>query len=331
VFLGGVLMNRSTYFNYIEEKLQILAYRISQRGKINILDLNIYSETFFADLLNILFNLELVNLNVFKQNVEGIDLVDHRNKTIAQVSATCTKQKVENSLSKKIFKEFAGYRFKFISIAKDATKLKSESFANPHGALFSPSDDIIDVGTILNIVLNMSIDNQKALYEFVKKELGADTDIVKMDSNLATVINILAAENLNEGVDSPEINTFEIIRKIEFNDLVSVKDTIDDYKIYYQKLDEKYSEFDREGSNRSLSVFQMIKKQYLLLQSENQCSHDIFYSIIDNIIGIVVKSKNYVEIPYEELEMCVHILVVDAFIRCKIFKNPEDYDYVVTR
>ena len=45
-------MNRSNYFNYIEEKLNILSYRIKSRGKINLLDLNIYSETFFAELMN---------------------------------------------------------------------------------------------------------------------------------------------------------------------------------------------------------------------------------------------------------------------------------------
>ena len=56
----------------------------------------------------------------------------------------------------------------------------------------------------------------------------------------------------------------------------------------------------------------------------------MFFSIIDNLIQLIMKSKNYVEIPYEELEMCVSILVVDAFIRCKIFKNPEGYNHVVT-
>jgi len=34
-------------------------------------------------------------------------------------------------------------------------------------------------------------------------------------------------------------------------------------------------------------------------------------------------SENYNQIAFEELELCVNILVVDAFIRCKIFKNPE--------
>lgn len=330
VMLGDESMNRSHYFSYVEEKLQLLGLRISQRGRINILDLNIYSETFFAELLNILLNLNLVNLNVFKQNVEGIDLIDTQNSTLAQVSSTCTKQKIESSLCKEIFKEYSGYKFKFISISKDATKLRGYTYKNPHEVSFLPSEDIIDIGTILNIVLNMPINKQKDLYEFIKEELGSEIDILKVDTNLATIINVLASENLSENVDSPEINSFEIDRKIDFNDLTSVKDTMDDYKIFYHKLDEKYAEFDREGSNKSLSIFQIIRKQYQQLVEELETSHEVFYSIIDKVIDIILKSKNYIEIPYEELEMCVNILVVDAFIRCKIFKNPEGYRYVIT-
>jgi len=31
-----------------------------------------------------------------------------------------------------------------------------------------------------------------------------------------------------------------------------------------------------------------------------------------------------------ELELCINILIVDAFIRCKIFENPERYNYAIT-
>lgn len=322
-------MNRSNYFNHIEEKLEVLARRIEKRGKINLLDLNIYSETFFAELMNLLFGLTLVNMNILKQNIEGIDLVDINHKVVAQVSSTCTKQKIESSLNKDIFVKYPGYRFIFISIAKDANKLRESSFINPHNAAFSPVDDIVDINTLLNVVLNMEIDKQREVFEFVKKELGNDVDVLKVDTNLATIINILASENLTNCIESPEINSFEINKKIIFNDLLDVKDTIDDYKIFYQKLDEKYAEFDREGSNKSFSVFQIIKKQYTMMQHEKTNSKELFYSIIDNITKIIIESKNYIEIPYEELELCVCILVVDAFIRCKIFKNPEGYSHVI--
>ncbi|KGK81932.1 hypothetical protein DP73_21090 [Desulfosporosinus sp. HMP52] len=324
-------MNRSHYFNYIDKKLSWLAWRIESRGKINLLDLNIYSETFFADMLNMLFEYQLKNLNVIKQNVEGIDLVDTENEIISQVSSTCTKQKIESSLKKKIFERYKGFRFKFISISKNADKMRESTFDNPHNALFKPAEDIIDTTTIQNKVLTMTIDKQKEFYEFIKKELGNDIDIVKVDSNLATILNILANEDLSDGIESPEINSFEINKKIEFNNLQTIQDTIDEYKIYYSKLNEKYMEFDKQGANKSLSVFRLIKNQYTRILATGKESHDLFFAIIDSLIDIIVKSKNYIEIPYEELEMCVNILVVDTFVRCKIFKNPEGYSHVITR
>lgn len=110
-----------------------------------------------------------------------------------------------------------------------------------------------------------------------------------------------------------------------------VQPTIDDYKIFYSKLDEKYKEFDRQGTNKSISVLSVIRSKYNKLVGKISNPQDIFFTIIDDIIELIKNSKNYIEIPYEELEMCVSILVVDAFIRCKIFKNPEGYNYVVTR
>ena len=324
-------MNRSLYFNYIEERINFLSYRIERRGKINLLDLNIYSETFFADMINMLLGYELENANVIKQNVEGIDLIDHVNKVVAQVSATNTKQKIENSLKKEIIKKYKGYRFIFIPIVGEADALREKAFRNPYGIKFNPEEDIYDIKSILNIVMNMKIGKQQNFYTFIRDELGNDVDLVKVDTNLAAIINILSKENLVNVTDSPEINHFEINRKIEFNNLNNAKGTIDLYKIYYSKLDEKYIEFDKLGVNKSLSVFSVLSNQYIKLQNENKEDSDIFYSIINNVIEIIQKSKNYVEIPYEELEMCVSILVVDAFIRCKIFKNPEGYNYVVTR
>lgn len=324
-------MNRSGYFNYIEEKLNYLSYRIQNRGKINVLDLNIYSETFFAELMNHLLGYNLKNVNQIKQNTEGIDLLDEKNKIIVQVSSTCTKQKIENSLAKEIFQDYLNFHFKFIAIAGDADKLRNNVFKNPHKVSFTPSDDIYDIKSLLNIILNLDISKQRKLYEFIRNELGSDIDIVKMDSNLAAIINILSQENLAPVQGPLEINPFEILRKIEFNDLLPVQSIIDDHMIFFSKVEEKYKEFDKQGSNKSLSVLSTIHNKYIRLAGKVSDPQELFLSIIDNLIVLIKDSKNYIEIPYEELEMCVSILVVDAFIRCKIFKNPEGYNYVVAR
>lgn len=263
-------MNRSQYFNYIEDKIDYLSYRIGKRGKINLLDLNIYSETFFAEMINMLLKLNLKNMNAIKQNVEGIDLIDHDNKVVAQVSSTNTKQKIENSLKKEIIKKYKDYRFIFIPIVGDSDALRLKTFRNPHGINFNPEEDIYDTKAILNLVLNMKIGEQQNFYTFIKEELGNEVDLVKVDTNLAAIINILAKENLVNIPNSSQINHFEINRKIEFNNLQNAKGTIDLYKVYYSKLDEKYIEFDKLGTNRSFSVFSVLSNQYIKLQNEKQ-------------------------------------------------------------
>ena len=256
-------MNRSQYFNYIEGKLNTLAYRVETRGRLNLLDIHLHSENFYLHFFNLLFGYQLENLNSRLQNVEAIDLIDHTNKIIIQVSATCTKQKVESSLSKGILKDYSGYSFKFISISKDTTELRKSTFKNPYSLSFSPSTDIYDITSVLVHVFIRTVPEQKLIYKFIKDEPGGDVDVVKLDSNLASVINILSKEKWDDANKSDSVNSFEVDRKISFNELVSSKDIIEEYRVYYKKVDEKYSEFDQQGLNKSNSVLASIKREYL--------------------------------------------------------------------
>ena len=80
-----------------------------------------------------MYDYNLVNLNCIKQNAEGIDLIDTKNKIVIQVSATCTKEKIENSLNKGIYLFYKDYNFKFISISKEVSnKLRITKFENPY-------------------------------------------------------------------------------------------------------------------------------------------------------------------------------------------------------
>jgi len=71
-------MNRSHYFNYIEDKLNTLAYRVETRGRLNLLDTHLHSENFHLHFFNLLFGHQLENLNSRLQNVEAIDLIDNQ-------------------------------------------------------------------------------------------------------------------------------------------------------------------------------------------------------------------------------------------------------------
>lgn len=166
-------MNRAKHFNYIEEKLSILAYRVEMRGKLNILDHHLHSENFYMHLFNLLFGWQLQNMNQVQQNVEAIDLIDYNNKVVVQVSATATRQKIESSLSKdlSVYRDFS---FKFISISKGASALRGATFTNPHKLVFDPKSDIYDVGSLLKHIISLDVDDQKLICDFLKKELGEE-------------------------------------------------------------------------------------------------------------------------------------------------------------
>ncbi len=322
-------MNRAPYFNYIEEKLHVLSRRIETRGKLNLLDLHIHLENFFFHFFNLLYGYKLENLNRKSANIESIDLICHKNKIIIQVSATSTKQKIESALSKDIIKNYNNYTFKFISISKDASNLRKKKYKNEHSIKFDCIQDIYDTKSILNDILNYDIEKIKKIYSFIKKELGNEIDIVKLDSNLAAIINILSKERWDEANKSDIVNSFEIDRKISFNNLKSSKEIIREYFVYYGKVDEKYYEFDSKGVNKSNSVLASIKREYLKIKDKTDADL-VFSSIIESVIEKILRSANFEAIPIDELELCVDIIVVDAFTRCKIFNNPEGYNYVVT-
>jgi hypothetical protein len=95
-------MNRAIYFDCIEERLNFIAFRIEMRGGLNLLDLHLHSEDFYLHFFNLLFGLNLKNLNTVDQNAAAIDLADTGNKIIIQVSSTATKQKIDSALAKNL-------------------------------------------------------------------------------------------------------------------------------------------------------------------------------------------------------------------------------------
>jgi hypothetical protein len=87
-------LNSTIYFDYIKEKLNILAIRINLRGRLNILKLHHHSDNFYAYFVKELFAWKVKNRIPFKQNIEAIDLIDDTKNYIIQVSATNTRQKL---------------------------------------------------------------------------------------------------------------------------------------------------------------------------------------------------------------------------------------------
>lgn len=321
-------MNRAVYFDYIEERLINLALRIEKRGKLNILDYNLHAEHFYRDLFNLLFDWKLTNINDIRQNAEAIDLVDEENKIIIQVSATNTKAKIDDSLSKIPGDRYQEFTFKFISIARNSISLKNKAYKLPQGINFNPQSDIYDVDDILRVINSLQVERLTQIFNFVKSELGCEVETKRLSSDLTVVIDLLSKEDLLSA-EALSFDSFDIERKITFNKLKKSKVLIVEYNIYQGIVNRIYSSFDSMGKYKSMFVLNRIRKIYLDKQAEAN-GDNLFRLITDEVKHIIKNSANFGDITGEELELCVDIIVVDTFIRCKIFENPENYKYAAT-
>lgn len=313
------MLQRQTYINDIVNRLSGLASSVELRGLLNLLDLHVISEDFYVDLLNLIYGWKLRNANSLQQNAPGIDLVDDSNRILVQVTGTSTKGKIDHSLTE-IPEKYTGYHFYFAPIVIDAKEQRKHKYNPPHEVVFNPKTDILDIHFIADKIKGMpNIEDIRTIVMFIKNNIQNDVpDTTQLTSGLNYIISQLAEDDLNEC--DFDMTEFEIEAKISFNNLsIYAKDAIDQYKIYYINVQEIYSEYARQGKTKSMAVLQKLHRIYVGLKS--QASGDALFIAIKNEIINQIGNKNN-NLSQEQLEMCVEMLMVHAFMECKIFEKP---------
>lgn len=125
---------------------------------------------------------------------------------------------------------------------------------------------------------------------------------------------------------------FNIEDKISYNEIKRNKSLIDEYKVFYSKLNELYSELEIQGSFKKDKLLRNIKKIYLRYKGkyvgDSSNAMDLVRSNADNIIedieqelmGLIERDSRHFE---EDITFGVSIIMVDAFMRCKILEEPK--------
>ena len=290
---------------------------------MNLLDSNVLLEDVFKEILNITYGLKLQNANLIKQNIKAIDLIDCSSKTIIQVSSDNSKAKVQTSLDKIEQPKYEGYTFKFVCISKGVSHLKKHHFNVPEGISFNAEKDSYDDKRILKDVLAKDIDTIRKLALYLEKSILPATADERRPSVITYVINRLADEPLAEIAVNPETKSFDLEPKIDFNSLKKWRDIISEYTVFSLLVDKIYRAYDEQGVNKSFAVLSSLHDLYLSLASE-LTGDALFDKLLESVYDIVNKDYECNEsLTREELQVNIKIVLVDAFVRCKIFKKPE--------
>ena len=290
---------------------------------MNLHDSNVLLEDVFKEILNITYGIELQNANLIKQNIKAIDLIDCSTKTFIQVSSDNSKAKVQTSLDKIELPKYEGYTFKFVCISKGVSHLKKHHFNVPEGISFNAETDCYDDKRILRDILAKDIDTIRKLASYLEESILPATADERRPSVITYVINRLADEPLAEIAVNPDTKSFDLEPKIDINSLKKWRHIISEYTVFSLLVDKIYRAYDEQGVNKSFAVLSSLHDLYLNLASE-LTGDALFDKLLESVYDIVNKDYEYNEsLTREELQVNIKIVLVDSFVKCKIFKKPE--------
>ncbi len=91
-------MKERNELEQIDELMHLWFYKIRSSNFRGQVDINKFSENLAAKLLNIIYDLELVNQNFINRNQVAIDLVDDKRGIAYQITSVITNQKIKDTL-----------------------------------------------------------------------------------------------------------------------------------------------------------------------------------------------------------------------------------------
>lgn len=139
----------------------------------------------------------------------------------------------------------------------------------------------------------------------------------------------LDIEETNEDLDN--LTPYNISDKISYNSIKRNRSLIEEYGKYYTKVNTLYSELEKQGSFKKEKLLRNIKQLYIRAKGKYVLDGvDKMKSIQDNADNIIEDVENSILenidsniSEKDDIAFAVPIIMVDAFMRCKILEKPD--------
>lgn len=152
-------------------------------------------------------------------------------------------------------------------------------------------------------------------------------------SILATVINTVGSIDIDQFKNLEVKNAFNAEDKIAYNCVRRNKLIIEEYRIYQGKLNSIFAELEELGSVKKNNLLRNIKQLYISAKNElltddqsienvRQHADDLIDIVENKLCDIIEDSSNKMKLlDIETITFGVKIVLVDAFLRCKILEE----------
>lgn len=187
------------------ECLSILAYKIKIRSSLNLMDLNIHAEYFFKDLLNIVYGLNLKNINIEERNSAAIDLADEDNMIAIQVTSNVNWKKIRDTLNL-FFDKKMNLKYKRLIFLSLTEKVRYKKYTGFFDGFFDIKKDVIDYKDLAAFIENEPCSQIEKIIEFLESELNCGN--IKHQNKVERVYGDVWISEVFHNIDSIEAESF---------------------------------------------------------------------------------------------------------------------------
>lgn len=279
------------------------------------------AENVFRDLLNVIYRqADFVNANLSLPNAPGFDLVSHKNRILVQVTTENTKDKIISTVEQCDVNTYKGYRLIILIIVEKKVSIRKFSRKNAF-VEFNLKEDVWDMRAFARRTGDLSIDDMEKVKRILDKCIGFSAPMDENESALEQIIQIFAREDADSDENDCVVDTFEIDCKININNLNMRYSLILDRCGSSSVVSRVYDRYEQEGVNKRKSVISTIRREYLML-ADSLSGADLYDKLLDNLVNRISYATSLMGIKKEDALRYCELLMVDAFVKCKIFKKP---------
>ena len=296
------MLPRQVNLDKIQKYLISIESDIQANNYCRFYDINIISETFCCNLLNLAFNLKLENSNLFKKNQKAIDLVDKENGIAIQITSEKNIRKIKETFEQYIDDGLDKVypKMYIITLVKYDPSIEEYCY---NGNTFNIKDNVLDYRDFLNILSN-KYDNDKFLKikRFLEKELEISNN--KEVDQYVEECSFDTERGIRDAIVGNRLYPYNVKSCPELPVIESIQKTLD-YQYYCVISGES-------GCGKSISAYQIGYKYYqngwkvYRFLNNNKFDYTIFSKFDNKTVLIIDDAQTLENFKIERIISCVN-------------------------
>ncbi|KFL30601.1 hypothetical protein JP75_14025 [Devosia riboflavina] len=313
-------MNRKSLLDGIIHYLSILRVSVELHNSLNHQDINVVSENFFRDFLNLAFGYELKNINIVEKNARAIDLGDEDARIAIQVTSTAGMPKIKHTHSGFVAGGLdAKYDRLVVLVIGEKKTYRQDSLGGGDVFAMSIKDDVWGLDELLARIDDLPPEKLVQCFDYLKA--GISTRQPREANEVLTLLRLI--EVLSESEIEAVAGDIRVDPDPEGKINARFADHADFLKRQFTDLHALYGATLAEVSGQSdIGHGRMLKLQIYLTNWSDRVLQECVGNpeqALETMVMRIMEKMGDGTAGFDE--SAVRFYLIDQLIRCNVFPN----------